>query len=90
MPIKENAKKYMRVTARKTARNKIVKGVLKSAVKKTREAAASGKIDEAREMLKKAQKAFDKAAQKNIIKKNTAARKKSRLNALVKNATKKA
>lgn len=86
MPIKENAKKYMRVTARKTAQNKIVKGVLKSAVKKTREAVAGGKIDEAQEMLKKAQKAFDKAAQKNIIKKNTAARKKSRLNTLVKNA----
>ncbi len=88
MPIKENAKKYMRVTARKTAQNKIVKGVLKSAVKKTREAVAGGKIDEAQEMLKKAQKAFDKAAQKNIIKKNTAARKKSRLNTLVKNASK--
>lgn len=88
MPIKENAKKYMRVTARKTAQNKIVKGVLKSAIKKTREAVAGGKIDEAQEMLKKAQKAFDKAAQKNIIKKNTAARKKSRLNTLVKNASK--
>lgn len=90
MPIKQNAKKYMRVTDRKTARNKVVKGVLKSAVKKTREAVAAARIDEAQDMLKKAQKAFDKAVQKNIIKKNTAARKKSRLNALVKKAAAKA
>lgn len=90
MPIKENAKKYMRVAARKTAQNRIIKGVLKSAIKKTREAVSAGNVDEAQTMLKKAQKAFDKASQKKVIKKNTAARKKSRLNALVKKvATKK-
>ncbi|MBP7060534.1 MAG: 30S ribosomal protein S20, partial [Candidatus Moranbacteria bacterium] len=44
--------------------------------------------DEAQEQLKKAIKALDKAAQKKVIKKNTAARKKSRLNALVKKAAK--
>ncbi|OGI24829.1 MAG: 30S ribosomal protein S20 [Candidatus Moranbacteria bacterium RIFCSPHIGHO2_12_FULL_54_9] len=86
MPIKKAAKKYMRVTAKNTIRNKIVTGVVKSAIKKTREAVTAGNIDEAREWLKKAQKSIDKAAQKKIIKKNTAARKKSRLNALVKNA----
>lgn len=77
----------MRVTEKKTARNKIVKGIVKGAIKKTREAVAGGKIDEAQESLKKALKALDKAAQKKIIKKNTAARKKSRLNALVKKAS---
>ena len=86
MPIKKAAKKYMRVTAKNTVRNKIVTGVVKSAIKKTREAVAAGDVDTAREWLKKAQKSIDKAAQKKIIKKNTAARKKSRLNALVKNA----
>ncbi len=39
--------------------------------------------------MQKAQKALDKAVQKNIIKKNTAARKKSRLNALIKKAASK-
>ncbi|MBP7811777.1 MAG: 30S ribosomal protein S20 [Candidatus Moranbacteria bacterium] len=86
MPIKKNAIKYMRVTARKTEKNKIVKGVVKSAIKKTREAIAAGKFDDAQKFYKEAQKALDKAAEKNIIKKNTAANKKSRLNAFVKKA----
>ncbi|MEK7084153.1 MAG: 30S ribosomal protein S20 [Patescibacteria group bacterium] len=86
MPIKKSAKKYMRVTAKNTLRNKIVTGTVKSAIKKTREAVAEGNVSVAQEWLKKASKALDKAAQKKIIKKNTAARKKSRLNALVKKA----
>ncbi len=86
MPIKKNAIKYMRVTAHKTEKNKIVKGVVKSAIKKTREAVVAGKFDDAQKFYKEAQKALDKAAEKNIIKKNTAANKKSRLNAFVKKA----
>ncbi len=86
MPIKKNAIKYMRVTAHKTEKNRIVKGVVKSAIRKTREAASAGQIDEAKKFYKEAQKALDKAAEKKIIKKNTAANKKSRLNAFVKKA----
>ena len=86
MPIKKAAKKYMRVTAKNTVRNKIVTGTVKSAIKKTREAVSAGNMSEAQEWLKKASKSLDKAAQKKIIKKNTAARKKSRLNAFVKKA----
>ncbi len=86
MPIKESAKKYMRVTERKTARNKIVKGTFKGAIKKTREAVKAGLIDDAQKWLKTAIKSLDKAAQKKVLKKNTAARKKSRLNTLVKNS----
>jgi small subunit ribosomal protein S20 len=89
MPIKKSAKKYMRVTENKTLKNRIVKGVFKSAIKKTKEAVAAGKVSEAQESLKAAMKALDKAAQKKVIKKNTAARRKSRLNALVKKAAKK-
>jgi small subunit ribosomal protein S20 len=86
MPIKESAKKYMRVTERKTARNKIVKGTFKGAIKKTREAVKAGNTDDAQKWLKTAIKSLDKAAQKKILKKNTVARKKSRLNTLVKNS----
>jgi small subunit ribosomal protein S20 len=86
MPIKDSAKKYMRVTERKSARNKIVKGTFKSAIKKTREFVKAGKVEDAQKWLKTAIKSIDKASQKKIIKKNTAARKKSRLNALVKNS----
>jgi small subunit ribosomal protein S20 len=84
MPRKKSAKKYMKVTEKKTLKNKAVKGVFKGAIKKTTESVNAGKIKEAQEALKKAIKALDKAAQKKVIKKNTAARKKSRLNAQVK------
>lgn len=86
MPIKENAKKYMKVTAKKTDRNKVVKGVFKRAIKATREAISAGDTKKAQEMFARAQKSLDKAVEKNIMKKNTAARKKSRLNAAVRKA----
>jgi small subunit ribosomal protein S20 len=89
MPIKKSAKKYMRVTAKKTLRNKKVKGIFKGAVQKTRLAVAAGKTEEAQKWLKTAIQSLDKAAQKKIIKKNTAARRKSRLNKLVKSIAKK-
>lgn len=89
MPIKKSAKKYMRVTAAKTAKNKVAVGVSKNAIKKTREAISAGNVDEAQKWLKVAIKSLDKAVEKNILKKNTAARRKSRLNKLVKNAAKK-
>ncbi len=83
MPIKKSAKKYMRVSAKKMALNKKIAGIFKGAIKKTREAVFIGNKEEAQKWLKTAVKALDKAAQKGVIKKNTAARKKSRLNKLV-------
>ena len=89
MPIKKAAKKYKRVTARKTEKNRKIKGQFRSAIKATREAVAKGEIEKAKDFWKKSQKSLDKAAQKKIIHKNTAARMKSRLNKLIKSATKK-
>jgi len=86
MPIKDNAKKYMKVSAKKAERNKAVKGVFRSAIKATREAVASGDLKTAKELFARVQKSLDKAVEKNIMKKNTAARKKSRLNAAIKKA----
>ena len=88
MPIKKAAKKYMRTTVHKTERNKKVRGVFRNAIKKTREAVIAGNYEKASEWLKVAQKSLDKAVQKNIVKKNTAARKKSRLHKLVKSIKK--
>lgn len=85
MPIKKSAKKYVRITKRKTIRNKIVKGIFKNAIKKTRNAVLVNNAEEAKKWLQTSIQALDKAVQKKIIKKNTAARKKSRLNKLVKN-----
>ena len=79
----------MRVSAKKALRNKIVRGVYRSAIKKTREAVTNKKVKTAQEWLKKSIKALDKAAQKKVLKKNTASRYKSRLNKLVKGMVKK-
>ncbi len=89
MPIKKSAKKYMRVTARKTEINKKTKGLFRSAIKKSAEAISKNDAKTAQEWAKKAFKALDKAAQKNVIHKNTAARKKSRLNKAIKAIVKK-
>lgn len=88
MPIKKAAKKYMRVTERKTEKNQKIRGAFRSAIKITREAVAKGEVDKAQEYLKKSIIALDKAAQKKIIKKNNAARRKSRLNKMVKKIAK--
>ena len=79
----------MRVTARKTEKNRKIKGQFRSAIKATREAVVKSDVSKAQESLKKAIKALDKAAQKKVIHKNMAARSKSRLNKLVKALVKK-
>ena len=89
MPIKKSAKKYMRVTGRKTEKNRKIKGQFRSATKATLEAIHKGETEKAKESLKKAIKALDKAAQKKVLHKNTAARTKSRLNKAVKALVKK-
>ena len=89
MPIKKSAKKYMRVTKKKTERNRKIKGLFRKAIKKAEEAVKAAEPKKAQEYLKTAIKQLDKAAQKKVIKKNTAARKKSRLNKKVKAIAKK-
>ena len=89
MPIKKSAKKYVRITVSKTAKNAKIKGAFRSAIKKTREAVAAGSVEDAKTWLKQSIKALDKAAQKKVITKNAVARKKSRLNKLVKTLLKK-
>jgi len=86
MPIKKSAKKYMRITVSKTAKNAKIKGTFRSAIKKTVEAAAKGSAEDAKTWFKKSAQALDKAEQKKLIGKNTAARKKSRLNKFVKDS----
>ena len=79
----------MRVTEKKTEKNKKIKGQFRSAIKATREAIAKNDKDKAQEDLKKSIRALDKAAQKKVLHKNTAARMKSRLNKAVKEVVKK-
>jgi small subunit ribosomal protein S20 len=58
-------------------RNKAVKTELKSAIRKFREAAASGDADKAAEALRHASRKLDKAVSKGVIHKNQAANRKS-------------
>jgi len=80
MPNKSAAKKYLQVSKKRHQRNLAVKKELKAIIKEVRETLKSSNITkETEELLKKAVKIIDRAAQKKIIKKNTAARNKKRL-----------
>lgn len=84
MPITKGAKKAHRVSERKRVFNLRRKSVLKDAVKLVEKAVASSDLKKAKELLPAAYQAIDKAAKRGVIKDNTAARKKSRLSALIK------
>ncbi|GIV66027.1 MAG: 30S ribosomal protein S20 [Chloroflexota bacterium] len=60
-------------------RNRFFRGAARKAVSKARVAIESGETPEAREAVILAVKALDKAAEKGVIHKNNAARRKSRL-----------
>ncbi len=80
MPIIESAKKRVRVTARQTEENQHWKKNMKSAIKEFKTVMAEEpEQEEAKQALDRAFKMIDKAARHNIIHKNNAARKKSRL-----------
>ena len=76
MPITQSAKKALRQSIRRRARNLKRSETYKSAVKHLKKLAATSK-EEAKKLLPKAYKAIDKAAKIGIIKKNKAARLKS-------------
>ena len=83
MPITKSAKKAIRVSLRKKAFNDRRKRVMKETIKNIEKVAKKDK-KEAIAMLSTAFQVIDKAAKKGVIKKNNAARKKSRLSRLVK------
>lgn len=85
MPIIKSAKKAMRGSLRKKAFNDRQKHTMKDIIKKI-EKTAKGDKGEAQKLLSSAFAIIDKGAKKGVIKKNNAARKKSRLSRLVKSA----
>ena len=64
---------------RDTLRARVVKSAAKTHVGKARRLIAAGALSDAEQALKDAVRALDKAAEKHIIHKNNAARRKSRL-----------
>ncbi len=75
MPNKANAKKALRQNKTHAARNLVRKNAFKDAIKSTLKADKKSAL----ELARTAQQALDKAARTGVIKKNTAARKLSRL-----------
>ncbi len=87
-----NPKKYPSALkcARRDARKSVYRGAVRTAtrthIKKVRALMASGKVAEAEQAMQTAIKALDKAAEKGVIHKNNAARRKSRLMKALNNA----
>ena len=79
MPNIKSAKKRVKVISAKTLQNQIFKSQLKTAIKKFVKATEDGDKAAAEVAYTAAVKMIDKAVCRNIIHKNCAARKKSRL-----------
>ena len=79
----KSAKKRIKVIAKKTLRNKMIKSRTKTAIKKVITATSSGDKDAANVALKQAVSTIDRACSKGVYHKNNAARKKSRLMKMV-------
>ena len=86
MPNSNSAKKRLRQSEVRRSRNKSVKSALRTQLRKVREAVQAGDVGKAESDMQVATKQLDRAGQKNIIHRNTAARTKSRLQKLIKNA----
>jgi small subunit ribosomal protein S20 len=82
-----SAKKANRVSSRKRVFNIRTKKTMREAIKLTATTALAKKVAEVGDSLANTYKAIDKAAKRGIIKKNTAARMKSRASRAVAKAT---
>ncbi len=83
MPITKSAKKALRQSKRRRARNLVYKNKMKVLLKEVRGLVLEKKIEEAKKLLPQVYKILVKSANVGIIKKNTASRKKSRISKLV-------
>ena len=79
MSINRSAEKRERQNRKRRLRNSSTKSTMKTAIKKFNEAVASGDVESASATLAASLKLIDSTASKGVIHKNTANRKKSRL-----------
>lgn len=79
MPNKDAAVKSLRQSKVRAERNRKVLSDIDAVIRKTRKAIVAKDLAKAKEWMLQAVKRLDKAAQSGLVKKNTAARKKSRL-----------
>ncbi len=88
MPISKSGKKSLRQELKRRAYNNKKKLEIKNLKKQIVSLNKEGKIKEAESLLPQYYKTVDKATKKGIIKKNTSARKKSRISKLLSKKTK--
>ncbi|MDE0862767.1 MAG: 30S ribosomal protein S20 [Rubripirellula sp.] len=84
MPNTASAKKRLRQNSKLRIHNRAAKSNMRSQIRRVREAVEAGDSELAQTEFKTAQKKIDRAASKNLIHRNAAARTKSRLVALLK------
>ncbi len=85
MPNHKSAEKRVRQNIKRNAINRNNKSALRTQIKKLRAALASGDKNQSQELLTPTISVIDKAVNKGVLHKNTAARYKSRLTAHVNN-----
>lgn len=75
----QSAKKRVRQNEKRRLRNRVYRGRARNFIRKARLAIESGKVDDARTATQTAVSALDKAAEKGVIHKNNASRRKGRI-----------
>jgi small subunit ribosomal protein S20 len=86
MPTTKSAKKRLRQSLERRAKNRASKSAVKTQVRKVRRAVAAGDLALAETEFRQAAKKLDRAGLKRVIHPNAAARTKSRLSHLIKAA----
>ena len=85
MPNIKSAKKRILVSKRRNEENTLVKSSMKTAIKNVEKAVKAKESDKAKENLRVANTRIDKAVNTGVVKKNKAARLKSRLTKMTNN-----
>jgi len=83
LPNIKSAAKRARQNITRENRNRRIKSMLKTSIRRFEESLQSGDIEEAKVKMTTAVRQIDKAAAKGVVHKNNAARKKSRLNRML-------
>jgi len=88
VPNTRSAEKRVRVIAKRTLRNRMIRSRMKTAIRRYNAAVAQGDVNLAMELFKKAVSQIDRAAAKGVIHRNQASRRKARLAARLNGLTK--
>jgi len=83
MAITKSAKRAIRVSGRRRVKNLLKMKKIRNLLKEVGNLVSQKKIEEAKKLLPQVYKILDKVAKTGLLKKNTAARKKSRITILI-------